>query len=171
MPLPKSLVPYTQQNYAHIFSSIIEALMKEMYHTDNLAIAWQYPGQAVEVVPARFSTMIRPTTWPATCAVDSDCDDGLWCNGTCSSFLELPPFKVNASIICSIDIPYHLNLDDSFYIGDETCSDVGVCQVGTYRTCSDGLLCTDDICNELTDSCKNPVANCSKSNDQCAIDQ
>ena len=59
----------------------------------------------------------------------------------------------------------------SFYAGDETCSAVGMCQVGAIRTCSDGLLCTDDLCNELTDSCENPVTNCSKSNDPCATDQ
>jgi hypothetical protein len=85
--------------------------------------------------------------------------------------LELPPFKVNASIICLIDSPYSLTLNDPFYIGDEACSDVGMCQVGTHRTCSNGLLCTDHICNELTDLCGNPVANCTKSNDPCATDQ
>ena len=37
--------------------------------------------------------------------------------------------------------------------------------------CSDGLLCTDDMCNELTDSCENPVANCTKSSDPCATNQ
>ncbi|KAL3806287.1 hypothetical protein ACHAXA_005787 [Cyclostephanos tholiformis] len=112
-----------------------EALMKETSNTDNLAIAWQYPGQTLEVIPARHSRMTRPNTWPATCLVDSDCDDGLWCNG------------------------------------DESCSDAGVCRFGSHRTCSDGLLCTDDLCNELTDSCENPVANCTKSRDPCATDQ
>jgi hypothetical protein len=46
-----------------------------------------------------------------------------------------------------------------------------VCQFGAHRTCSDGLLCTDDLCDELTDSCENPVANCTKSSDPCATDQ
>ena len=69
--------------------------MKEKSHTDNLAIAWQYPDHAVEVVPARYSRMTRPTTWPATCAVDSECDDGLWCDGMCSSFCKIAILEVN----------------------------------------------------------------------------
>jgi hypothetical protein len=60
--------------------------MKEISGSDNLAIAWQYPGQAMKVIPAHYSRMTRPTTWMATCLVDSDCDDGLWCNGTILSF-------------------------------------------------------------------------------------
>jgi hypothetical protein len=65
----------------------------------------------------------------------------------------------------------NLTLDKPFYKGDEMCSDTGVCQAGARRTCYDGLLCTDDICNELTDSCENDVANCWLSNDPCATDQ
>ena len=36
--------------------------MKEGRGSDGLAIAWQYPGHALEVIPARYSTMTRPTT-------------------------------------------------------------------------------------------------------------
>jgi hypothetical protein len=48
-----------------------------------LSIAWGYPGQELEVVPAYFSQMIRPA-WPATCELDSECDDGVCCNGKLS---------------------------------------------------------------------------------------
>jgi hypothetical protein len=58
--------------------------MKENSNSDHLAVAWQYLGQALEVIPARYSRMTRPNTWPATCLEDYDCDDGLWCNGTFS---------------------------------------------------------------------------------------
>jgi uncharacterized surface protein with fasciclin (FAS1) repeats len=34
--------------------------MKEDTGLDSLAIAWQYPGHALEVIPARYSTMTRP---------------------------------------------------------------------------------------------------------------
>jgi hypothetical protein len=54
--------------------------MKEAYGRNTLAIAWQYPGQELEVIPATNCTMTRPG-WPVTCANDSDCDDGVWCNG------------------------------------------------------------------------------------------
>jgi len=54
--------------------------MKESSVLDNLAIAWQYPGQELEVVPATYSRVTRPG-WPVTCSNDLDCDDGVWCNG------------------------------------------------------------------------------------------
>ena len=45
-----------------------------------VSIAWQYPGQELELIPAFYSRMTRPG-WPATCQIDLDCDDGVWCNG------------------------------------------------------------------------------------------
>jgi hypothetical protein len=51
-----------------------------------------------------------------TCTFDSDCNDGLFCNGT------------------------------------ETCVD-GTCQAGTPPNCDDGVGCTDDSCDEGTDTC------------------
>ncbi len=51
------------------------------------------------------------------CIEDTDCDDGLHCNGV------------------------------------ETC-DLGSCQAGTPVVCDDAVACTDDACNELTDSCE-----------------
>ena len=35
--------------------------MKEGVGNDNLAIAWEYPGQTLEVIPAKFSRIINPT--------------------------------------------------------------------------------------------------------------
>jgi hypothetical protein len=46
-----------------------------------------------------------------------------------------------------------------------------LCEFGSERTCSDGLLCTNDICNELTKSCENPPIDCLASGDRCATDQ
>jgi hypothetical protein len=56
--------------------------MKEASGYDNFAIAWNYTGQELEVIPVTFSRMTRPTIWPTTCTEDSECDDGFWCNGT-----------------------------------------------------------------------------------------
>ena len=58
-----------------------------------------------------------------------------------------------------------------FSSGDETCNEVGLCEFGAERTCSDGLFCTDDICNESAESCENPTTDCLASGDQCATDQ
>jgi hypothetical protein len=57
-----------------------QVLMKEEIGQDNLAIAWKYPGQYLEVIPAIYSRNVKPG-WPVTCVNDSDCDDGVWCNG------------------------------------------------------------------------------------------
>lgn len=59
----------------------------------------------------------------------------------------------------------------SLLSGEETCNDLKVCQFGTIQACSDGLSCTDDVCNESTKSCENPTTNCLGSDDQCATDQ
>ena len=52
-----------------------------------------------------------------TCALNSECDDGLFCNGA------------------------------------EICTAGVGCQPGTPPNCEDGIPCTDDTCNEATDSC------------------
>ncbi len=57
-----------------------------------------------------------------------------------------------------------------FQIGDEICR-ANVCEFGTRQTCSDGLSCTDDNCNELTRSCENPTTDCLSLGDPCATDQ
>jgi hypothetical protein len=46
--------------------------MKEGSHFDHLAIAWQYPGQALEVISARFSLNTRPP--PSTNTVSAPTD-------------------------------------------------------------------------------------------------
>jgi len=58
----------------------MQALTKDSDGDDYLAIAWEYPGQTLEVVPVTYSRTTRPG-WPVTCSVDSDCDDGFFCNG------------------------------------------------------------------------------------------
>ena len=59
------------------------------------------------------------------CTLDSECDDGAWCNGA------------------------------------ETCN-AGTCSAGTAPNCDDGVACTDDVCDEGSDSCGSTAndANC-----------
>ena len=76
--LPNS--PHLHYDVSLVLTFSIQVLVKESYGVDNLAIAWQYPGQLLDVIPAWYSRTARPG-WPVTCAVDSDCDDGVWCNG------------------------------------------------------------------------------------------
>jgi hypothetical protein len=57
--------------------------MREGNEYDSFAIAWQYPGLGgLELIPAIYSRTKRPVP----CAVDLDCDDEIWCNGTFCSF-------------------------------------------------------------------------------------
>ncbi len=57
-----------------------QALMTEGDEQDFLAIALEYSVQELDIVPVTQSQMTKPG-WPVTCANDSDCDDGVWCNG------------------------------------------------------------------------------------------
>ncbi|UCF35135.1 MAG: hypothetical protein JSV78_07485 [Phycisphaerales bacterium] len=51
--------------------------------------------------------------------------------------------------------PDGTDCDDGLYCnGAETCAG-GICQGGTAPDCNDGIDCTDDACNEATDSCDN----------------
>ena len=50
-----------------IFIYTVKALTKEGIGNDNLAIAWEYPGKALEVIPAKFSMV------ELTCAFDPYC--------------------------------------------------------------------------------------------------
>ena len=48
--------------------------MKESLGSDSLAVAWQYPGHALEVIPARYSTMTRPTPNTTNSVVEQPVD-------------------------------------------------------------------------------------------------
>jgi hypothetical protein len=73
-----SIMPFS------VLFSFAQALMKDGEGGDFLAIAWQYPGQEFEVIPAYYSRVTRPG-WPVTCTHDSECEDGVWCNGKLSN--------------------------------------------------------------------------------------
>jgi len=107
------------------------------------------------------------------------CDDGLWCNGaeTCDPALDCQPGTApncNDGVGCTSDscnettdscdnIPNNAACDDGLYCnGAETCDPALDCQPGTAPNCNDGVGCTDDSCNETTDSCDNIAnnANC-----------
>ncbi|MCD4822900.1 MAG: hypothetical protein K8R11_12825, partial [Methanococcoides sp.] len=108
------------------------------------------------------------------CETDPDCDDGLFCNGaeTCDSGACQPgtPPDCDDGISCtddscnegtdSCDHAANDGLCDNglFCDGTETCDAVLDCQPGSPPNCDDGVGCTDDSCNEDTDSCDN-IAN------------
>ena len=99
----------------------------------------------------------------------TSCDDGLFCNGeeTCQGGICTPgtPPVVDDGISCTVDAcnedtdtithtPDDSLCDDGLFCnGVETCNATLDCQLGTPITCDDRVACTDDVCNEDTDSC------------------
>ncbi len=105
---------------------------------------------------------------------DANCpDDGLYCNGDeyCDSINDcsstgtpcLPGEICDESIAqCEeSDCQSDVDCDDGVFCnGQETCNlSTGQCDAGIPINCDDGNSCTDDYCNEVTDSCDN-VAVC-----------
>ncbi|HUU01785.1 MAG TPA: hypothetical protein VM425_10110 [Myxococcota bacterium] len=114
-------------------------------------------------------------------ANNANCDDGAWCNGPerCDALLGCQPGvapNCNDGVSCtddscnegtdSCDNPANnANCDDGAWCnGAESCNALAGCQAGTAPNCNDGVACTDDGCNEDTDSCNN-LANNSLCND------
>ncbi len=111
---------------------------------------------------------------PVQCVVDADCDDGLFCNGTetcnagtcqdgtapnCNDGVSCTDDSCNEGTDSCDNVANDANCDNGLFCdGAETCSATLDCQAGTAPNCNDGVGCTDDSCNEGTDSCDN-VAN------------
>lgn len=105
----------------------------------------------------------------AECETDDDCDDNSFCNGveTCDQNTGLcepgAPPEVNDNIPCTIDVcsdafamvlhtpaPARCS-DGQFCNGAEVCHPIQGCQAGTPPALSDGVACTQDVCNEDLD--------------------
>ncbi len=108
------------------------------------------------------------------CTTNAECDDGLFCNGSeiCDSGLcQAGNDPCDDGVSCTVDSCDEATdtcdgaADDSvcdnglFCDGAETCDPALDCQAGTPPICDDGVSCTDDTCDESTDSCSN-VDNC-----------
>ena len=96
------------------------------------------------------------------CTSDGACSDGTFCNGTetCDAHGECQSgsdpctgqYCDEGSDQC-VECLNDGHCNDGLYCnGAETCSG-GSCQAGTAIDCNDGVGCTDDSCNEGTDSC------------------
>ncbi|MFX0199236.1 MAG: hypothetical protein ACFFCW_24195 [Candidatus Hodarchaeota archaeon] len=103
------------------------------------------------------------------CETNEDCDDALFCNGAeiCidgSCQAGTPP-DCDDGVSCTDDscnegndscdhTPNDSLCDNTLFCdGAETCDAVNDCQPGMAPDCDDGVGCTDDSCNEGTDSC------------------
>lgn len=103
-------------------------------------------------------------------ADDTLCDNGLYCDGaeSCDASLDCragTPVDCGDGVECTLDAcdeaidacghtPSHAVCDNGLYCdGQETCDALLDCQAGTAVDCSDGVGCTGDVCNELTNGC------------------
>jgi len=105
----------------------------------------------------------------STCTIDTDCDDGLFCNGVevCSTgtcIAGTPPCSDSiactddlcdeTSDACSGSVPNDAACDDGNYCnGAEVCNPAAGCEGGIPIDCDDGVDCTVDVCDESTDMC------------------
>ena len=105
------------------------------------------------------------------CTVNADCDDGAWCNGaevcnagtceagtapSCDDGVSCTDDSCNEGTDSCDNVTNDGNCDNGLFCdGAETCDAVNGCQAGTAPNCDDGVSCTDDSCNEGTDSCDN----------------
>jgi hypothetical protein len=103
---------------------------------------------------------------------DAACDDGQFCNGveTCDAVSDCQPgtpVDCDDGVGCTVDAcnegtdscdntPDDALCDDGqFCNGTEICDVTLDCLAGTPVDCDDTDICTDDSCNEGTDSCDN----------------
>jgi hypothetical protein len=119
-------------------------------------------------------------------ANDANCDNGLFCDGTetCDAVLDCQAGTVvdcDDGVGCTDDscnettdtcdnVANDANCDNGLFCdGAETCDAVLDCQAGTTVDCNDGVGCTDDSCNEATDTCDNVAnnANCPDNGQFC----
>ena len=101
---------------------------------------------------------------------DTLCDDGLWCNGAetcdevadcqagtapdCTDTVGCTDDSCDEATDSCVQAPNDTLCDDGLWCnGAETCDEVEDCQAGTAPDCTDTVECTDDSCDEATDSC------------------
>jgi len=108
---------------------------------------------------------------PSGCTVDTDCDNGSFCDGaeTCNVSTGIcedgtPPSCEDDGLFCNGAEACNEETDSCagappvcddalFCNGEETCNEgTDSCDAGTPPDADDGVGCTDDSCNETTDS-------------------
>jgi len=131
--------------------------------------SWQYCGWNIDDV------QIWGAGTGGGCTDPSECDDGLWCNGAedcvSGSCVAGTAPNCNDGVACTDDscnegtdscdhVANDGNCDNGLWCdGSETCHATLGCQSGSAPNCNDGVACTDDSCNEGTDSCDNTPNN------------
>ena len=107
------------------------------------------------------------------CTLDSECNDGLFCNGveSCSAGICVSGDVVqcNDGVSCTVDVcdestdsctntdicgcTANADCNDGIFCNGEEVCNQGACQAGAPPVCDDGESCTMDSCDIQTDSC------------------
>jgi hypothetical protein len=121
--------------------------------TDGLRV------HSTESATVAYRPLLEVTYIPpiASCTINAQCDDGLWCNGTETCSL--------ATSTCVAGAPP--NCVDGVTCTVDSCNETAnACDhVATNSLCNDGNVCTDDTCNAVTDcGHTNNTASCSDAN-------
>ena len=128
---------------------------------------------------ARLTHVMKPTTSWSTRPLIRSSNNGQYCDGeeTCDGLDDCQagtPPDCSDTVACTDDTcneatdscdqtPNDVHCDDSAWCnGAEICDAFLGCQAGTAPDCADAVACTDDICDEVSDSCINAPnnANC-----------
>jgi subtilisin family serine protease len=97
------------------------------------------------------------------CALDGDCDDGLYCNGpeTCvGGFCQngtgpCPGQLCRESDFTCVNCLMDADCGDGLFCnGVESCGPSGECSAGTAPNCDDGVACTVDSCSDAGQQCE-----------------
>ena len=110
------------------------------------------------------------------------CEDGFYCNGAeicvvgvcqpgtapnCNDGVSCTNDSCNETTDACVNTPNNAVCDNGQWCdGAETCDAFADCQAGTPPDCSDGVGCTNDSCNETTDTCDNITNDANCDNDQ-----
>ena len=135
-----------------------------------------YDGESDPDNPCQVCDVDQSTTSWTYLGDGTTCDDGRWCTigdqclaGICGTVRDCADTVACTTDLCNEEtdacdnLPKDGNCNNGDWCdGEETCDPVDDCQPGTPPDCGDGVTCTDDTCNETTDTCESMAnnANC-----------
>ncbi|MET0283879.1 MAG: hypothetical protein ABW352_05395 [Polyangiales bacterium] len=158
-PYPRTLTASTSANFAgNLVNSLLGGLQVTVgAYSSNLGLVGGALTTLVNNVLATVTTALRSTADTAvlksvlTPALGGVVDPLLSMLGIKLGEVSVTasaPYKVSTGSTCS---------DNLYCTQNDVCGANGVC-AGAPRSCSDNIDCTDDVCNELADTCVNTAS-------------
>lgn len=147
----------------------LDITVNNMINIENVGNGF-YNGEVFHLktacMPALFFICIL---FSACCNEDSDCDDGIFCNGEelcidflcrtgeppdCDDGVDCTQDRCDEDLDACVSEPDDAFCDDGLFCnGPEVCDIVLGCVPGTAPDCNDGIDCTHDRCDEDIGAC------------------